>query len=419
MKLISIEDAIKLVKKSAKPIGVEKVLLTDAYGRVLAEDLKSGFNHPAVNVSAVDGYSVKCKDLENASKENRVKLKLANIIKAGIQNPMTIKHNETALVFTGAPVPVGADAVVMREDVQDLGNEIAFERPISQGKNIRFVGEDFKKGETVVKKGTTIGAAEIGMAAEINRSYLFVYRIPTVSIIPTGDELLDLGDSSPGTSAIRDSNSYTLTGLLRQAGAKFNICRRLKDDPIQTAQAIKSELERSDIVITTGGVSAGDYDFVKKVAPEIGVDIVFHGVLQKPGKPILFGRYKNNKYFFGLPGFPVSSTVGFLLYAYPLIRTLGGFADIELPRIQATLTEDFHRKKAKREELARVEIAYSIKDGFSVKPDTKKQGSGILTGMVGERALMDVPIGVTDIKKGSKVKVILIKPISSFSFGFF
>ncbi len=414
MKLITIKEAIDFVKKDVKPIGIEKVLISDAYGRVLAENLKSGSDHPEVDVSAVDGYAVKAGDIADAAEKNYIKLVLADTIKAGIEPGTTLRHGGTVLVFTGAPVPEGTDAVVMREDIQVDGKEIIFKKPIGSGKNIRFVGEDFRKDEIVVSKGTTIGAAEIGMAAEINRSYLFVYRTPVVSIIPTGDELLELGDTSPGRFAIRDSNSYTLIGLVKQAGAKFSVCRRLKDDPIATAETIKAELDRSDIVITTGGVSAGDYDFVKKVVPEIGVDVIFHGVLQKPGKPILFGKYKNNRYLFGLPGFPVSSTVGFLLYAYPLIRALAGFSDKELPRVKATLKEEFHRKKGKREELVRVKVDYNIENGFTVKPDTKKQGSGILTGMVGDTALMDVPIGVTDIKKGAEVIIILIKPISSF-----
>ncbi len=414
MELISIQEAIKLVKVGVKPIGVERILLSEAYGRVLANDIAAKMNHPEVKISAVDGYAVKSDDLTLATEKNFLKLKLTDTVRAGRMPKKVLNNGDTQLVFTGAPVPGGSDAVVMREEIAISGKNIVFKRPISSGKNVRDIGEDFEAGEVVVPKGTRMGAAEIGMAAEVDRSYLFVYRIPTVSIVSTGDELLDLGDTQPGKSAIRDSNSYTLTGLLKQAGAGFVICKRLKDDRKSTAETIKTELNRSDVVITTGGVSAGNYDFVKDVVPEIGVNIVFHGVLQKPGKPILFGRYDENRYIFGLPGFPVSSAVGFLLYAYPLIKKLAGFKNTDFPRVKATLDEDFCRKKAKREELARVKVTYNLNKGFHVIPDLKRQGSGILTGLVGDAALMDIPVGVNNIKKGDRVTIILIKPISSF-----
>lgn len=414
MELISIQKAIQLVKVGVKPIGVERILLSEAYGRVLANDIAAKMNHPEVKVTAVDGYAVKSDDLTFASDKNFLRLKLTDTIKAGKMPSKAVHSGDTQLVFTGAPIPDGTDAVVMREDITIADKDIVFTKPIFAGKNVRDIGEDFKIDEVVVPKGTRMGAAEIGMAAEVNRSYLFVYRVPIVSIVSTGDELLDLGDTQPNRAAIRDSNSYTLTGLLKQAGADFIICKRLKDDPESIGKTLEMELNRSDVVITTGGVSAGDYDFVKKIAPEIGVDIIFHGILQKPGKPILFGRYGKNRYMLGLPGFPVSSAVGFLLYAYPLIKKLAGFKNTDLPRVKAVLDEDFHRKKAKREELARVKVKYDLNNGFHVIPDSKKQGSGILTSMVGDAALMDIPMGINDIKKGNQVTIILIKPISSF-----
>ena len=278
MELIPIQKAIQLVKEGVKPIGIERILLTEAYGRVLANDITAKMNHPELKITAVDGYAVKSDDLTLASDKNFLRLRLTDTIRAGRMPSKVVYNGDTQLVFTGAPIPDGSDAVVMREDITISGQDIVFKKPIFSGRNIRSIGEDFKIGEIVVLKGTRMGAAEIGMAAEVNRSYLFVYRIPTVSIVSTGDELLDLGDTQPGKAAIRDSNSYTLAGLLKQVGANFVICKRLKDNAKSIAETIKAELNRSDVVITTGGVSAGDYDFVKKIAPEIGVDIIFHGI---------------------------------------------------------------------------------------------------------------------------------------------
>ena len=399
---VTFERAVELITSQEFTLPSQQVSLFEATGRVLREDVVADRDDPPVPVSAMDGYGVKFPDVESIPS----RLKVKGAVPAGVDRPVEIERGETVKLFTGSVVPESVDLVVPVEWTEEREGWVEVKKSFPKGANVRPPGENYRKGQVLIKEGTVLGAPEIGIAASVGRSFLKVSVKPRVGIVVTGSELLEPWEGFSSPVQIRNANAYTLYSLVREAGGEPVYFGIVEDSREKTLNALSEALEVCDVVITSGGVSAGDYDFVKEVVGELGIDVLFYKVQVKPGKPVLFGR-KGNKFLFGLPGFPVSVFTSFNLFVYPLLMKIQKAKEIFKPRVRGVLVEDYSRKKAERTEFVRCSFTFS-EDRFLVSP-LKRQGSGILSALIGRRALMVVPKGVKSLRKGDSVDLILVK----------
>ncbi len=313
--MISVNEAINIIHKNTTSLAVEKINCAEAVHRILAEDIFSSINTPPFEQSAMDGYAFCFADFKNKP------LAISGIIAAGDVGSLPAQH--VCRIFTGAALPQGADTVVMQEKVSVSENMLSIlDENIQQGSNVRPKGSEIKKGELALPKKTKLNPSAIGLLASLGLTQISVYSLPRVSIIITGKEL-----NTPGNSLqegkVYESNSYGLSAALSQNGInKINIFR-VDDNKEATKNIIEKALQESDLLILTGGVSVGDYDYVAQALEECKVDILFHRVKQKPGKPILFGKKKNIPVF-GLPGNPAAVMTCFYKYVLPCISLLQG-----------------------------------------------------------------------------------------------
>ena len=332
MSMIQVQEALDKILCQIQFKGVERVPLGQALGRVLTEDVVSRINNPPLDNSAMDGYAVIAEDIQSATPENPVKLEMIEEIAAGYTAKGTLKPGQTMRIMTGAPIPPGADAVLMQEDTQKDGNAILCLDKADVAENIRRAGEDVKIGEGVIKKGTTLSPAHIGMLAVIGRSQIAVSQRPTVAILSTGDEILEL-DETPQGPQIFNSNGHMLAAQIKSAGGipvYLGIAKDTEEDLMEKFEwALKA-----DIVVSSGGVSVGDYDLVKSSLQKMGQDMLFWKVAMKPGKPLAFGRIGKTP-IFGLPGNPVSSFVSFEQFVRPSLRKVLGCSDLSHKTVQA------------------------------------------------------------------------------------
>ena len=402
--LMPLEEALRIVLENVKPLEVESVFLYEALGRFLAEDIPSDTDKPLFDNSAMDGFAVRYEDIKGASEENPVQLTLVGEMAAGGENALTVERGTAVKIFTGAPIPEGADTVVPVEFTETKGDRVYVKKEFREGANIRRRGEDVKKGEIVLKRGQEIRGYEIGMLAFVNRSIVKVYRRPRVGILSTGDELLELGEPQERPSQIRSSNHHMLYALVESAGGEPHQLGIAPDDPEKLLEVLRT-CHSYDIFITTGGVSMGEKDYVQYLVKEVGVDVKFHRLRIKPAKPVLFGTYGENRLFFGIPGNPVSCGVAFDLLVYPAIRTMLGAREIFKRKVTATLVRDFTRRDAKRREFARARVWFE-KGRFLCEPHPKQQ-SHMLTSLVEANAYMIVYEGVKELRKGEEVEVVL------------
>jgi len=404
--MIKYNEALETILKHTKRLGKEKVCLTDALGRILAEDIIADRDNPPADNSAMDGFAVKQEDIKGATEQNPAVLTIIGEAKAGGDIPK-IKTGEATYIYTGGLIPEGADTIIQKELTSVEGNKVYIYKELKKGANIRRQGEDYKKGEILIKAGKKIRPAEMGIIASVNKPTIYVYQEPKVCILTTGDEILDIGEPITSPSQIRTSNTYSLYGQVLEAGGKAIIGGFVKDNP----EDIKEKLQyakNSDILITTGGVSMGKYDLIRDFVQQIlGVEIIFWKVAQKPGKPLVFGVWGENKekLFFGIPGNPVASMVVFENFVKPIIKKMRGETKIFNPQIKARLTKDYKRKKSERLEFVRVKLEY--KNGEFLATPFDKQGSNILTGMLYANGFALIDIGVNELKKGDLVDTII------------
>ena len=407
--MISVETALEIILNEIKPLGKERVSILSALGRVLGEDISAHIDNPPWDNSAMDGYAVRTADTSEASKDRPAILKIIEDLPAGYTAKKDIKKGEAIRIMTGAPIPNGADAVVMVEDTELQGQEasasgagkgqVKIFREAKVGDNIRKAGEDFKKGDIVLRKGGLIRPAEIGMLAAVGKSNIYVYQRPKVAVLSTGDELVEI-DETLTHGKIINSNSYSISAQAQACGAipiQLGIAR---DNKKNLREKLEAGLT-ADCIISSGGVSVGDFDFVKDVLKEMGSEMRFWKVAMKPGKPLAFGII-GDKPAFGLPGNPISSMVAFEQFARPAILKMMGRADIFKRPIPALLTRPI-KKKPDRMHFVRAVIEEE-KGQFYVTP-LEGQGSGILSSMVKANCLIILPENVKDMEKGSTVKV--------------
>ncbi|MCX8175771.1 MAG: molybdopterin molybdotransferase MoeA, partial [Candidatus Bathyarchaeota archaeon] len=316
--LVSYEDALKIILDNVKPVKEkEKVSIEELAGRVLAEDVEADTFIPPFNRAAMDGYAVKAEDTYGATPTKPKTLRLTGVLTTSGQVDRVVGKGECIEITTGSPMPAGADAVVMLEFTERIGEEVHVFKPVYPGANVSFMGEDIRKGEVVLRDGEFLTPAKVGVLASLGRREVYVYRKPKVAIVPTGVEVKEPG-SKLKEGEIYDINSYTLISLLSQNGATPKRFPPTPDVFDELSRIVKSLTEEYDTLVFSGGSSVGKYDLLARVVEECG-KILFHGVQIKPGKPTLFGLV-NGKPVFGMPGYPTSCLSNAYLMLIPAVR---------------------------------------------------------------------------------------------------
>jgi molybdopterin molybdotransferase len=395
------EEALSIVLSHCPTLPTERVYLLDALGRVLAEDVLSEEDRPSFDNSAMDGYAVHWEDIKDAP----VELLVVGELPAGAEETFELPKGCAVKIFTGAPIPKGATAVVPVEYTEAKDGKVLIKEAFKEGANIRRKGEELKAGEVVLQKGTILRHYEIGLLASLNKVQVEVSRRPRVAVLSTGDEIKDLGEPITKPSQIRTSNGYTLMAGISLAGGEPHYLGIVPDEPDKLKKAL-SQLEDYDVFITTGGVSMGDRDYIKTLVEEVGVKVHFHKVRIKPAKPILFGTYKEGKgLFFGIPGNPVSCAMAFDLIVKPALLKMQSAKDYMPKTLWAKLKRDFSRKDAERREFVRAVL--SLEGQQLVCDFSPKLQSHMLTSYVGANCYMVVREGVKELKGGELVEVVL------------
>jgi len=397
--MIHFDESIQIIQDlNISSYKTKESHLMDALGYVLAEDIIADHNSPEFPTSAMDGYAIIHEDMALGT------LRVGSINPAGSALKEEVIGGTCIKTFTGSLMPHGADTLIPIENVEVHGEEITIKQEVSYGFSVREPGENYAKGQLLIPKGTKIDFPQIGVMASLNISSVLVYEKPTVAIISTGSELLALGEEQTNDAQIRSSNNYILEAIVKKYDGNPLQLGCIKDDKATITQAISEALEKSDIVVTTGGVSVGDFDFVKDVIYELGCDVVFQGVRVKPGQHIMVAR-KDDKFIIGLPGFAYSSTVTALLYLVPLIEKFQE-GKCSLHTVKATLKEPFV-KRAKKAEFTACNI--SLREGeYYVDFRGKKVGSSaILTNMLGNVALLVTSEDDSSKEEGDEVNVLL------------
>ncbi|RLA77273.1 MAG: molybdopterin molybdenumtransferase MoeA [Epsilonproteobacteria bacterium] len=377
----------------------KKLYLCDALGYILAEDIVANHNSPEYPTSAMDGYAFRFEDIKLG------RLKLSSINPAGSDLNDKVTVGSCIKTFTGSLMPVGSDTLIPIEYVSVEGDVVIIDDEVTHGFSVRAVGENYAQGDLLISKGTKIDIAQIGVMASLNIVTPLVFEKPTVSILSTGSELLELGEAQTNDAQIRSSNNYILEAIVKKYDGIPMQLGCVKDDKESITTAISDALAQSDIVVTTGGVSVGDFDFVKDVIREVGCDVIFKGVRVKPGQHIMLAR-KGDKFIIGLPGFAYSSTVTALLYVVPLIAKLQQ-GKCPLRKISATLKEPFV-KRAKKAEFTACNLSLIEGEFFVDFVDKKVGSSAILTNMLGDVALVTTSEDELSKEAGEKISVLLL-----------
>jgi molybdopterin molybdotransferase len=350
----------------------------------------------------MDGYAVRHIDTKGATQDKPLQLKIIEDIPAGKVALKKIKKGEAARIMTGAVIPEGADAIIRQEDTKKNGKTVIIYTSAKKGTNIRFAGEDVQKGDLIVHRGSALRPADIGMLAALGKAFVSVYQKPRVAIMSTGDELVDI-ETNPPLGKIINSNSYSLAAQVLECGGIPVMLGISKDKKIDLQEKFKTALH-ADVIISSGGVSVGDYDFVKDVMGEIGNAMHFWQVAMRPGKPLAFGAIEGIP-LFGLPGNPVSAMVSFEQFVRPSLLKMQGHTKLFRQTAKAICADEF-QKSAGFKHFVRA-IVRKEKDQY-IASVTGDQGSGILKSMVMANALIVMGENETRIKKGAQVSIQLL-----------
>lgn len=382
--LLTPEQAQQLVLQEIPLLGVERVPLFEALGRVLAEDVLARCDSPPQDNSAMDGYALRHADLAGATAAKPALLEVIEDVPAGYVPQKSVGSGQASRIMTGALVPKGADTVIRVEDTRAEGNRAVILVPPEAGANIRRRGEDVRAGQVVAGAGTHCGPGELALLASLQRALVPVYRRPVLAILSTGDELVEIDEPlAPGK--IVNSNTYGLAALALASGALPLMLPIARDEEAQIRRAVQSALS-ADFILSSGGVSVGDYDYVKKVLDELGAQVKLWRVAMKPGKPLFFCTLQGKPYF-GLPGNPVSSLVSFLQFVRPAIRKAAGHVPGEwfLPVVAARLEHPM-ANEGDRRQYARARLR--LEQGRLLAAAPLGQGSHMLSSMLGTNGLL-------------------------------
>lgn len=394
---LSVEQGREKILSLISPLAeTESVAIQECYQRVLAREVHSPINVPAYRNSAMDGYALRSDDLERDS------YRVVAEVLAGSHYAKTVELGEAVKIMTGAPMPLGADTVVMREQATQNGDVVSFAgAKIKAGQNVRQAGEDLAQGQAVFHSGQRLLSPEMGMLASLGFANADVFRSLKVAIFSTGDEVqAPGGDIEP--NSIFDSNRFTLTGLLKQLGCQVIDLGIIEDDEAKMMQVLEQAAKQADVVITSGGVSVGDADFIKSALEKLG-QIDFWRINMRPGRPLAFGQIAG-KPFFGLPGNPVAVMVSFINFVEPALRKMQGEQGWQPLKVNAIALEDL-RSRQGRTEFSRGVYAFNTQGQLTVRT-TGKQGSGILRSMSEANCLIEIAPAIDTVKVGESVTII-------------
>lgn len=401
--MISVEEALTRILAEIKPLEAIQVPLEEAAGLVLAEDVIAREDIPPFANSAMDGFALLSKDSQPRNGKPP-RLRVTGAVAAGYVADHAVEEGCAMRIMTGAPVPPGADTVIQVELTRSDGPEselVEILQPVEPGNNIRPAGEDMHKGQAILQRGIEISPWGIGILATLGWAKVPVIRRPRVAILSTGDEIVDVDEQlQPGK--IRNSNGYLLEAAVRQAGAEAHRLGVARD----TVESLREKLTEAlsyDVILTSGGVSVGDFDYVKDIMQEQG-QMNFWRINMRPGKPVAFGHISGIP-LLGLPGNPVSSAVTFTLFGLPLLRKMLGHSRLVKPQIDV-IVEDGVQDRAMRRHYVRAHVEW--RDGHFVARTTGNQGSHIMTSLLNANALLIVPEGGVTLRPGDTAKALML-----------
>lgn len=406
--LVPVDEALARVLAAVRPLPPIDSDLLDALGRVTATPVLASENVPPFTNSAMDGFAVRSADTVGAAVDAPVVLTVIGTIAAGEPPAGLIGPGDAIRIMTGAPMPAGADAVVRFEDTSESDRGVAIHRPVAAGENVRLAGEDIRVGEIAVPPGTALSAPWVGMLAALGHAIVSVHRQPRVAILSTGNELVATNGET-GAGRIRDSNSTTLAALVTEAGGLPLALGAVRDEMHDLRAALRRATEdfQPDLILTSGGVSVGDYDMVKD-ALQVEGEIAIWQVRMKPGKPLAFGAV-NGVPLLGLPGNPVAAAVSFLQFGRPAIRRMLGHDDVALPTVMA-VTTDAIANSGRRRHFMRVRLENGADGRLSATP-AGEQGAGVLSSLAQADGLLVVPEEVMHVPAGSCLPVQVLRGI--------
>jgi molybdopterin molybdotransferase len=399
---VRVAEAQEIVLGCVQPVGVEKVALLEALQRVTAEEVTAQRHIPLDDNSAMDGYAVRHTDVASATRDQPAVLEVLEILPAGKNPRHCIAPGTAVKIMTGAPLPEGADTVVQIEHTDGSDTRVQIYRAPHRGSNLRRRGEDIRQGECVLASQTFLHPPELGVLASVGKAQILVYQRPRVAILATGDEIIDPGE--PDTQGkIINSNSYTLAGQVAEAGGSPLLLGVAPDNREVMSQRIASGL-RADVLITSGGVSVGTFDYVRECLAAVGFQACFWTVAVRPGSPTTFGMVGHVPVF-SLPGNPVASMVTFELFVRPALRKIMGRRDLFRPRLEAVLQDAVEKRRGVRTLLRGV---LHQEEGQTTVSITGPQGSGILRSMSLANCLIDLPEDTERLQPGARVQVMLL-----------
>lgn len=383
--MIPFEVGLEIIKRFALPLGTDRVDLFRALNRTLAEDIFSDLSMPPFNKSAMDGYACRKSDIKNL-------LQVIEEIPAGSIPTKTVGANQCARIMTGAMVPEGADLVIMKEHIEEVEPKKVICTHETNNTNICYTGEDVKAGQLVLRKGEVITPSHVAILASVGSVHPLVYNLPSIAILSTGDELVEPHEM-PGISKIRNSNSFQLAAQTQQLGITPEYSGIVPDNEAMLKNVLESALEKYQVILISGGVSVGDFDFVPKILKQLNVNIRVHGMEVKPGKHLLFGE-RDNHFVFGMPGNPVSSFVQFEVLVKPFLTAMMGKITAD-PLLHLPLENDYDRKKS--DQLFFVPV--TLTNHGTVIP-LEYHGSAHIHAYTQAQGIMEIPKGVLNLKKG-------------------
>lgn len=408
--MISFEAARSLVIEHAHPLPVATVALAAAAGRFLAEEIKAPFDMPRFDHSAVDGFCVRLADVEKASNATPVTIHLAGTVRAGEAGDRAPGAGEAVKIMTGAPVPKGTEAVVMREFCEEASGTVTVHRSAQAGQNIRRAGGEYHRGQSILNAGRRCSPPVLGQLASLGMTRVLVHAQPRVAIISTGDELVEAG-SELGEAGVYDGNSVALAAACHALGVRECSRRHAPDELAAMVHALRQAMSEADVVIAVGGVSVGDYDFVRDALATVGATTHFTRVAMKPGKPNVFATVPAENgsgetvLLFGLPGNPVSALVSFRHFVQPALLKLMGARDVSPFLLPARMGAPL-QKRAGRLEFVRATLAYE--DGGVIAYPTAGQDSHMLGGLCAAHCLVHFPAEAVKLDKDEAVTVELL-----------
>lgn len=402
--LVTIEEAKMIINQNFKtsPLGVEEVRLLEAFNRVLAEDVVAQLDIPPFNRSTVDGYAVRSEDTFGADENKPVRVKLIGVANVGEVPKTSVKPGTAVEIMTGAPMPEGADAVVMAEYTERKGEELYIYNAVAKDENVMKAGSDIKRGDVVLRAGQLLGAREIGGLAAIGQDKVKVYRVPVVAILSTGAEVTEPGKPLP-PAKIYDINAYSLSAAVMECGGRPLYMGVYQDDAAEIENAVRKALKMADVVLTSGGVSVGPRDVLPKILSLLGKPgLIICGIATKPGKPTSVASV-NGKPVFSLPGHPASALLMFHLLVRPFIERLAGLKPTESPKVKALASTRMFSAKGRRTYVT-VRLLRDDSGRLQAEPVPTGQ-SGAITTLLRADGYVEIPENQQFIEAGEEVQV--------------